>query len=122
MLSAELKDFNIEATSAQKEAFKSQIQVKYIEAIVNQLGDRFPHVELLGSFSIFDPQKLPSDEEELTTYGQDKVKLFSTTYGEGPDPVVDTEECTSDWEGFKRLTRCSSFCVLTILCVICFHN
>lgn len=105
VLSSELKDFSIEVTSVQQAAFKSEIQVKYIEAIVNQLRDRFPHVELLGAFSIFDPQKLPCDEEELTTYGQDKVKIFSAKYGEGPNPVIDAEECSSEWEGFKRLIK-----------------
>ena len=61
--------------------------------------------ELLGAFSIFDPQKLPCHKEELITYGQNKVKIFSTTYGEGPDPVIDAEECTSEWEDFKRLIK-----------------
>ena len=105
MLSAKLKDFTIEVISVQHAVFKSEIQVKYIKAIVNQLLDRLPHVEQLGAFSIFDPQKLPCDEEELTTYGQDKVKIFSTTYSEGLDPVIDAEEFTSEWEGFKRLIK-----------------
>ena len=67
VLSTELKDFNIVATSAQKEASWSEIQVKYIDSLVNHLKDLFPHVELLGAFSIFDPQNVPSDEEQLTT-------------------------------------------------------
>jgi hypothetical protein len=104
-LSTELQDFTIEATSAQKEVFKSAIQIKFIDALVNQLRHRFPHVELLGAFSIFDPQKLPSDEEQLTLYGQDEVELLSTTYAEGPDHVVDAEQLTSEWEGFKRLIK-----------------
>ena len=80
VLSTDLKDFNNEPTDIQKEAFKSSIQVKYIEAIIKKLQDRFPHVELLDAFSIFDPQNLPSDDDELTTYGQDKVHLLSSTY------------------------------------------
>ena len=76
-----------------KRKHSSLVFKKYIEAIGNHLRGRFPHVELLDAFSIFDPQNLPSDEDELTTYGQDKVKVFSTTYGEGPDPVVDTHAC-----------------------------
>ena len=109
-------DDTIKATSVQKEAFKSGIQLKYTEAMVNHLRDRFSHVELLGVFSILDPLH----------------KVFSTTYGEGPDPVVDTEQCASEWEGFKRLIKtsmhprqcdtCSSSFVLTIHCMICFHN
>jgi len=105
VLSTELEAFSIEATSAQKEAFKSNIQAKYIEAIVNELRDRFPHVELLGAFSIFDPQNLPSDDELLSTYGQDKLDILSAAYGEGHDPVLDTEECASEWEGFKVMMK-----------------
>lgn len=97
--------------------------MKFIDALVNQLRYRFPHAELLGAFSIFDPQKLPCDEEQLTLYGQDEVKILSTTYAEGPDHVVDAEQFISEWEGFKtpikttmhpkQCVRCSSFCALT---------
>ena len=129
MLSTELKDYNIVATSAQKEASLSEIQVKYIDSLVNHLKDRFPHVELLGAFSIFDPQNVPSDEEQLTTYCQDEARVLLATYGEGSDPVVDTEKFTSEWECFKRLMKNSytsktmrSFCVMKVYYVICFQN
>ena len=82
----ELKDFNIEATNVQKEAFKLSIQCKYVEAIVKQLQDRFPHVEVLSAFSVFDPQNIPSEEDQLTTYGQDELEMLTKAYGEGPDP------------------------------------
>ena len=48
---------------------------------------------------------MPSDEEKLTTYCQDKVQVLSATYGEGPDPVVDAEQFTSKWKGFGRLLK-----------------
>ena len=50
VFSTELKEFNIVATSAQKEAFLSKIQVKYVDALVTYLRDRFPHVELTRLF------------------------------------------------------------------------
>ena len=100
-----MKAFAIDATSTQKEACKSDIQVKF-DALINQLRDRFPYLELLVAFSIlFDRQILPSDEEQLTLYGQDKVKILSTTYAEGSDHIVDAEQFTSEWEGFKRLIK-----------------
>ena len=52
VLSGDLKDFEIETSSAKKASFKEEIQVKYIEAIVNQLQNHFPSVELLTAFSI----------------------------------------------------------------------
>ena len=62
---------------------KGSIQkCKYVEAIVNQLQDWCTHVELL---SAFDPQNIPSFEDQLTTYGQDELEVLTKTYGEGSD-------------------------------------
>ena len=52
-----------------------QFKQKYVEAIIDQLNDRFPNAELLSAVSIFDPHSLPSDEDELATYGQLSVDI-----------------------------------------------
>ena len=52
-------------------------------------------MELLDAFSIFDPHTLPSGEEELACYGQEKLDAFLAAFGEGSDANVDGEECTS---------------------------
>ena len=69
VLITDLNDFNITPTDAQKQEFKSSIQVKYIQAIVMELQNRFPDVDNLDTFSIFDLQKLlsmsDSDKDEL---------------------------------------------------------
>lgn len=75
----------------------------YIQAIVDQLNNRFPNVQLLEAFSIFDPQALSSDEEELSGYGQDKLETLIGIYGEGPNPDVNFEECKSEWDCLKKL-------------------
>ena len=99
----DLKDFNITPTDAQKQEFKSSVQVKYIQAIFAQLENRFPDVENLDAFSVFDPQKLipisDSTEDELATYGLERVEYLKSAY-EGD---VEAAECTSEWEGLKRL-------------------
>lgn len=38
-------------------------------------------------------------------YGQDKLEIFAGVYGDRPNPVVDTEQCASEWEGFKMLIK-----------------
>ena len=53
VLASDLKDFRIVPTSAQKQSFKSSIQEVYIQAIVDKLNDRFPHVELIDAFTLF---------------------------------------------------------------------
>lgn len=67
VISSDLKDFSIPVINEQREEFKRAIQAKCVEAIIDQLSDHFPNVELLSAFSIFDPHSLPSDEDELTT-------------------------------------------------------
>ena len=66
-------------TSAEKQAFKSRIELVYVQAIIDKLNDRFPHVELIHTFSLFDPHALPCDEEDLTSYGQDKLDVLLST-------------------------------------------
>ena len=80
VISSDLKDFSIPVTNEQREQFKCAIQAKYVEAIIDQLNDRFPNAELLSAFSIFDPHSLPSDEDELATYGQLSVDILMRAY------------------------------------------
>ena len=107
VLSTDLKDFNITSTEAQKQEFKSSIQEKYIQAIVTQLQNRFPDVDYLDAFSIFDPQKVlsssASDGDELTIYGQEKLEHLKNAYGGGGNPDIDCAECAGEWESLKRL-------------------
>lgn len=53
VLTTDLKDFDVTPTDVQKEAFKSSIQVKYIQAIVQELQNRFPDVDNVDAFCIF---------------------------------------------------------------------
>ena len=102
-LDPDLKDFRITATDAQKQQFKSSVQVKYIQAVVTELQNRFPDVDNLDSFCIFDPQKLPTTSDELGVYGQERIECLQNAYGEGANPDADSAECISEWEGLKRL-------------------
>ena len=104
VLATDLKDFRIEVTASQKEAFKSGIQMVFVQAIVDQqLHARFPCVEVLDAFSIFDPAHLASGGQEIESYGQEKLRVLVEMFGESADPDVEGGECTSEWEGLKRL-------------------
>ena len=89
----------------EKEQFKTQVQDKYIEAVVDGLQDRFPNLPELEEFGIFDPQKCLSSQDELVDYGLGKLRLLQEKYGTGDDPDVDSEACVSEWESFKRLIQ-----------------
>ena len=98
VLVTDLKDFQIIVSDSQKDAFKSNIQ-----AIIDQLYNRFPHVELIDALSIFDPCTLPSDEKELVTHGRERLKVLTTIFGGASNCDIDIEDCTSEWECLKRL-------------------
>ena len=105
VLATELKDFHITASDAQKEEFKSSIQRKYIGTLITGLENRFPDITELSAFSIFDPSKIPSSQEEFAVYGTDKLEHIVATYGNGPNADVDGGECESEWECLKLLMR-----------------
>ena len=100
VISSELGSFTNTLTERGKNEYKSSIQVPYIEGIVKQLEDRFPNVDCLDAFSIFDPQKIPSSPEQMVAYGQDKIDYLQKHYGEGENPDVG-DECASEWESMK---------------------
>ena len=67
----------------------------------------FPDVDYLDAFSIFDPRKLlsvsASDGDEFAIYGQERLEYLKNAYGDRGNPDIDSAECTSEWEGLKRL-------------------
>lgn len=42
---------------------------KYVSALVKEIKCRFPDNDILSCFSIFDPSKIPNDENEFLNYG-----------------------------------------------------
>ena len=81
VLVTDLKDFQIIATDSQKDTFKSSLQAVYIQAIIDQLYNRFPHVELIDSFSIFDPCTLPSDERVSYSWPRKVRSTYNNRWG-----------------------------------------
>ena len=79
------KEFNISITELTKEQCKTQVQDKYIEAVVDVLQDSFPNIPEFEAFGIFDPQKCPSSQDELVNYGLEKLRLLQEKCGAGDD-------------------------------------
>ena len=74
--------------------------------MLDGLSDRFPNMSELEAFSLFDPQKLPSEEEELTKYGERKLEILHLKHATGDDPDEDSEACSSEWESLRQ--RCTA--------------
>ena len=67
-----------------KALFDSQVRKPYLELLEKNLHDRFPAVEVISAFHIFDPKQLPTDECELYQYGWPEPDCLLKQYNSSP--------------------------------------
>ena len=87
----------------QRKMNSRRVTKKYVDSVIAQLKQRFPHVDQLASFSLFDPSHLPSDHTNIGTYGDEELKVLCDLYGQGDTPDVDVAALKAEWEGFRFL-------------------
>ena len=63
-LADQLQQFNIVVSPERKEAFDKNVRQPFLSFLLQNLADRFPRVELLSAFGIFNPQILASSATE----------------------------------------------------------
>ena len=85
----------------------------YLEEVSRQISCRFKDtLGLLTAFSIFDPQKCPTDVQQLHKYGTAELEKLLKFYGETTEieyegnvfstPAdVDKTETRHEWKAFK---------------------
>lgn len=67
-----------------------------------------------AAFLVFDPRHLPSTEDDLSTYGTEKLQILTKFFGceqkvtfEGETgiavPDIDREETETEWKIYKRV-------------------
>ena len=71
--------------------------------MIKQLELRFPYVDRLASFSLFDPSELPDDHLKMGTHGNEKLQILCDLYGKGDNPDVGIDTLKAEWEGLKFL-------------------
>ena len=66
---------------------------------------RFPHVQQIAAFSLFDPSRLPSDHTKIGTHGDEELKVLSVCDLDGKGDTADVDEAVvkAEWEGFRFL-------------------
>ena len=105
------KEQKVSDSTAQRQAF-STIKVQFRQKLVgnDNLYSQFPDRGLLSTFSILDPQKLPT-ERDLSLYGIHELETLCDHYGQSKItdsgakflPVVDTMKTKDEWVVFKQL-------------------
>ena len=85
-------------------------QRNLIDKLIDNLQSRFPNSETISSFSILDPQNLPSSAD-LPPYGTNEIDVLATHYGESKEtddglerePVLYGQELKEEWFSFKHM-------------------
>ena len=97
----ELQSFNIRATTEAQEAFNKNVQQPFLQGLLQNLTDRFPNVELVSAFGIFDP----SSQSTTATSGDrampEVLQTLLSHYATGDDTPLDVEVVTKEWESFS---------------------
>ena len=104
------KEQKVSDSITQRQAF-SRSKVQFLEKLIENLLSRFPDSGLLSAFSILDPQKLPSSDSDLSTYGICQLETLCAHYGQSKTtgsgiellPVVDIVKTKDEWVVFRQL-------------------
>ena len=97
-LQGRLNDLEIMDSPRQRQEF-SEIRRKFIDSVIENLKERFPHMDLLGAFSILDPSHQPG---EITgDYGWEEIRKLSNFYCDGPKPI-DPHDLRDEWISFRQ--------------------
>lgn len=102
----ELEQFDLAVSPECKEAFNKNVRQPFLDLLLQNLHveDRFPQVELLRAFSIFDPSEGVSSctsASDIAAAYLDKVRILANHYGTGENPLVNTDELYEEWGTFS---------------------
>ena len=97
-------------------ASKSMRQVFNLLCTDQSTRDVFPQLSTLASIGALTPVSTAECERVLNS-----AEILSRKYGEGPDPYVDSDQCASELESFKRLMKnnYASNCMRQVFNLLC---
>ena len=76
-----------------------QVYVPFIKALISHIKDRLPDPGIFAAFSILDPGKLPSSQEEMVSqkYGEAHIDALEKLYGQGAGAIVNSVTIKGEW-------------------------
>ena len=93
-LDSDLESFNIEVPAVN--TFRATIYSKYLDVVDSHLARRFPDIELLEAFSVFDGKNWP---DSLQLFG---VEHLITLADHFTPAIINSDEIRTEWELFKN--------------------
>lgn len=99
---------HINVSDSERNSFDAQVRQPYLAALIKNLHDRFPAMQIISSFSIFDPTHLPCNEDDQSQYGVVELGVLLDHYSSGP-LALHPEAAYEEWKEFKVFLSQSHF-------------
>ena len=104
----------IHITSATIASFQDSVAKHFITDLKNNIASRFASQDVVSSFSIFDPKKMPPlDSPDLSSYGEKCIETLLNHYGKGlpaksvlgeaitREPLI-SSDLSTEWKTYRR--------------------
>ena len=106
----------VKVTSANIASFQERVAKHFIADLKNNIVCRFTSQDVVTSFSIFDPEKMPPLGTTDLSYGEDCINTILKHYGkdltaesvlaeeteESVKPALVSSDITSEWKTYRR--------------------
>ena len=76
-----------QASETERERFKGTIYNKYLLALSKNITGRFPDIELINEFRIFDPSRMPTEIQSM--YDRERLACLANHYA--THHIIDSE-------------------------------
>ena len=104
---AELEEYGVNLLSdSQVENFKRNVYDKYRKTLADHIIYRFPDMDLLEAFSLFDASTIPEELDSHGSHSQSELRVLIDHYG--PHSVTNGEETKSELQVFNSVVAANS--------------
>jgi hypothetical protein len=90
-------------STEQMDRYHDGIYKKYLSTLLQHLDDRFPDIEIISAFSIFDPKTIPDNPQNRQGYGREELRIFQQKFA--THGVVDEDGLKVEYPLFTNAVK-----------------
>ena len=99
---AELEEYGVRQPSDQEmQDFKRHVYNKYLDALSEHITHRFPDIDLLEAFAIFDASRIPQELELQGNHSAEELEVLTSRYS--PYHVVNRDGAKAELRVFNSI-------------------
>ena len=98
-LLSSLAPFDIRHSPEMKRRFQQCIPQKFLNALIENIKNRFPDTKVYTKFEVLSPNKLSNTAEEAvgSKYGEQEVQEIGKHYGSRDSPSISSSDLVLEW-------------------------